>query len=566
MIVGEAWGQQEERRQAPFVGQTGEELSKLMAETGISRRDCFITNVVAARPPYNELLWWFEATATARKQHVPALRGLYPKQIVLDGLTALYAQIKLVKPKLIIALGNYPLWALTESDFRITDKSGHKVPTGIGLYRGSMLRTPAPLGNIPLLPTYHPAAIFRTWKWRSDIKHDLQARVPLALSQQWTEPNRAYVTRPSFEQVMAILAELAKRAEVGPIYLSEDIETYNEHITCIGYAWSSCESLCIPFTDEHGSYWSEEQETEIILTIRQLHSNPNIKTLGMNFLYDAQYIALYWGYKPTCFADIMILHHLIWPDKPKSLNYISSLYNAHHVYWKDEGHAGIGKVLGGSTFSFEQHWQYNCKDALATFEAWTHLDTLIERLGLQEQAIEQMRLFDIVLDMMLRGVRIDLERRKAIHSDLTAMIENRRSFLENVIDPTVWPRKKGASPWYTSPKQQCALFYDVLGLPEIKRRGKKGRAGPRTCNDDALGRIGKREPVLRPIVTAIQELRSLRIFLKNFVDAELELDNRIRCSFDITGTRTFRWSSSTNAFGRGTNLQTIPKGSEEAPD
>jgi DNA polymerase-1 len=64
-------------------------------------------------------------------------------------------------------------------------------------------------------------------------------------------------------------------------------------------------------------------------------------------------------------------------------------------------------------------------------------------------------------------------------------------------------------------------------------------------------------------VQKIQELRSLGVFLSTFIEAQPDRDGRIRCSFNIAGTDTYRFSSSANAFGTGLNLQNVPNGSEE---
>ena len=81
-----------------------------------------------------------------------------------------------------------------------------------------------------------------------------------------------------------------------------------------------------------------------------------------------------------------------------------------------------------------------------------------------------------------------------------------------------------------------------------------------------LSTIAKREPLLAGICKVIQELRSIGVFKSTFVEARLDRDNRIRCSFNLSGTTTFRLSSSENAFGSGLNLQNIPSGNEDAAD
>jgi uracil-DNA glycosylase len=55
-IVGEAWGEAEERERAPFVGAAGYELTRMLDEAGIRRADCFLTNVFNLRPgPKNDI-------------------------------------------------------------------------------------------------------------------------------------------------------------------------------------------------------------------------------------------------------------------------------------------------------------------------------------------------------------------------------------------------------------------------------------------------------------------------------------------------------------------------------
>jgi DNA polymerase I-like protein with 3'-5' exonuclease and polymerase domains len=102
------------------------------------------------------------------------------------------------------------------------------------------------------------------------------------------------------------------------------------------------------------------------------------------------------------------------------------------------------------------------------------------------------------------------------------------------------------------------LFYTELAQKPVKNRA----TGSLTCNSEALQKIADREPLLAPIIRVIEELRSLGVFLSTFVNAPLDFDRRMRCSFNIAGTKTYRFSSSENAFGSGMNLQNVPKGDD----
>jgi DNA polymerase I-like protein with 3'-5' exonuclease and polymerase domains len=110
----------------------------------------------------------------------------------------------------------------------------------------------------------------------------------------------------------------------------------------------------------------------------------------------------------------------------------------------------------------------------------------------------------------------------------------------------------------TSGKQQKDLFFRILGFP-MKRSRKTGNE---TLDAEALERLRRDVPWAARIWDALELARSVSVFKSTFIDAELEPDGRMKCSFNTAGTETFRWSSSANAFWRGTNLQNIPKGEE----
>jgi DNA polymerase I-like protein with 3'-5' exonuclease and polymerase domains len=161
-----------------------------------------------------------------------------------------------------------------------------------------------------------------------------------------------------------------------------------------------------------------------------------------------------------------------------------------------------------------------------------------------------------VLQTMQRGVRIDLDRRNRLINEVQDEIARREQFLCDILGHPLNPR---------SFKQMSALFYDDLQQPEIKTRAKKGIPGKRTLNDEALQLIALREPLLKPIINAISDIRTMGIFLSNFLTAPLDEDQRMRCAYNIGGSesgksapKTYRLSSSENAFGSGTNLQNVP--------
>jgi len=137
MFVGEGPGADEDRTGRPFVGAAGQLLDKMIAAMGLRREDCYIANVVKCRPPEN-------ATPT------PDQAG--------HCLPYLEAQIRVLRPRFLVALGAAAAHALTGSQ------------DGVARQRGRVQRR----GDIPLVVTYHPAALLRNAEYKRPAWADLQ--------------------------------------------------------------------------------------------------------------------------------------------------------------------------------------------------------------------------------------------------------------------------------------------------------------------------------------------------------------------------------------------------------
>jgi DNA polymerase len=137
MCVGEAPGAQEDATGRPFYGQAGGLLTKILQAVNLSREEVFILNVLKHRPPGN--------------------RNPLPEEV---GACSPYLirQIELVSPKVILALGTFA--AQTLLDTRLA----------IGKLRGSVHR----YHGIPVIVTYHPAALLRNPAWKRSTWEDVQ--------------------------------------------------------------------------------------------------------------------------------------------------------------------------------------------------------------------------------------------------------------------------------------------------------------------------------------------------------------------------------------------------------
>jgi DNA polymerase len=137
MCVGEAPGANEDQQGEPFVGQAGQLLNKILAAIDLKREDVFIANVLKHRPPGN--------------------RNPMPDEVVACS-PYLVRQIELVRPKVILALGTFAAQTLLETKLTI------------GKLRGQVHR----YYGVPLIVTYHPAALLRNPSWKRPTWEDVQ--------------------------------------------------------------------------------------------------------------------------------------------------------------------------------------------------------------------------------------------------------------------------------------------------------------------------------------------------------------------------------------------------------
>jgi DNA polymerase len=139
MFVGEAPGADEDRQGLPFVGRAGQLLDQIIDAAGFDRESVYVANILKCRPPQNR---------DPRPEETAACTGF------------LEAQIELVNPKIICALGRHAAQFLTG-----------KPDAPMGQLRG---RIHYYRERIMVLPTYHPAALLRNPQWKRVVWDDMQ--------------------------------------------------------------------------------------------------------------------------------------------------------------------------------------------------------------------------------------------------------------------------------------------------------------------------------------------------------------------------------------------------------
>lgn len=317
-IVGEAWGEAEERMRAPFVGSSGYLLTQMLEEAGIRRADCFLTNVFNLRPrPANDIE---NLCSSDRASGLPALKaGKYLKPEYLPELYRCIAELRDCKPNIAILLGNTATWAFLGN-------------SGISKIRGTITSSTC-IPTLKCLPAFHPAAILRDWSLRHVSVLDLAKAGRESAFSEIRRPERVVYIDPSLSDMEWYFNEYLQSA----VSISFDIETAGSQITCIGFAPDPASSLVIPFHDPRkpgGSFWpSHSDERAAWKFVRRVLALPFPKT-GQNLLYDTHFLWRAYGIPVTNVEDdTMLLHHALQPESQKGLGFLASVYT-NESSWK----------------------------------------------------------------------------------------------------------------------------------------------------------------------------------------------------------------------------------------
>ncbi len=137
VFVGEAPGADEDEQGLPFVGRAGQLLTKIIEAMGMTRDQVFICNVLKCRPPNNR----------------PPAPGE-----VTNCRPYLKRQLEIIKPRVIVALGNHAVKALLQTE------------TGISGLRGTFQK----YEGIPVMCTYHPAYLLRSPGEKRKVWEDMK--------------------------------------------------------------------------------------------------------------------------------------------------------------------------------------------------------------------------------------------------------------------------------------------------------------------------------------------------------------------------------------------------------
>lgn len=517
-IVGEAPGMVEVARGEPFIGPSGKILSMLLGQRGISKSDVFITNVLKTT---------IESYGgkDVKKNDAAKFSRNFPREYE-EALVEL--ERELTHPDMdiqcVLAMGNLAVEALT----------GKK---GITKHRGSVyfyVRKP----DVKVVPCFHVTNTFRERATYFLIAHDIGVWKEESSSKEiHTTPYKAYI-RPGFQQVISYLTNILNT----PQRITYDIETSREELYCFGIG-NTKEAMVIPFMYKNVNFWTLDQELEIMDLIAAILESEEHPKVAQNAIFDGSFMWMKYGIHPKMVDfDTMVAQAIIFPDLPKGLDMLTSLYTD-LPYYKDEGKDW------NNIRDDEAIWNYNAKDVIATARVMEAQAQLILKYHHEETFTRQMGLIPILTRMSVTGVPLDVKGMR----ERAAAFEDTESELQTKLNAIVKEKTKGEllelNP--NSSQQMQDYFYDRLGI-----RPYRNKAGVITVDKLALKRLVKTHHLEEAQI--IQDIKAKGKQRSTYLNMMVDEDWKFRCSYNPVGTDNGRISSSKNIFGKGTNFQNIP--------
>ena len=525
-IVGEQPGEQEVRRGRPFVGPAGQGLDECLTLAKIPRQELYLTNVIK---DYDEPLSSYIDLSSHGKYTISP-NGFQYIQELGDELAEL-------SPNVVVALGNIALIALTNR-------------VGITKWRSSVLECTMVEG-MKVIPTFHPATFIPpkfNFLNKPLIVNDLQKAAYESAFPEIQRKDRHCHIKPSFEEAVAMLNHCYEVGSRGAT-IDIDLEVINGEVDCFSITHTPDQAMSIPLRYNQGDYFNIDQEYEILLLLAKIMESRMISKRGANFIFDTQFLLRKYGMVPRGELHCtQIAQKILLPDFAAGLDFVTS-YHTDIPYYKQDGKQWMKMGLG----SWEEWWQYNSMDVIATSDAHPKQHYLLEIQGNLDTYNRQRKLIKPLIYMAERGIKVDV-------AGILANKEKEKAILDTTVEKVIeLSGDKTFNP--NSSKQVMALFYETLGVKPYRKRNQRGQY-VETADVDALKRIARKShenKLASEIAQTMLDIRGLSKRISTYMNiGKVDKDGRSRSSYKPVGADTGRIASGETIFGTGGNQQNWP--------
>jgi len=447
----------------------------------------------------------------------------------------LFEEIKTVNPNVIVPLDDIALSAVFTHINLIKKPKGRRF--FINCYRGSILslrddwqlKLPA---IIRVIPTLSPQLLNQDYTARAYVRTDFKRISQCKLMRSpIKEPGLIWIARNSIEVHRFFSRGLAQNDG----FVTFDIETYGGMLTMISFCFDGNEACSIPLSP---FYFQEISPGELALMWQLVAKvlSHSIPKCNQNIKYDWTILQRHGFYVKNVVHDTMLKGALLYPELPKALDFLNSIYTE-IPYYKDEG-----KDFDPRKDNKDKLSLYNAKDALSAHLVNKRQDEELKENDQHDLYHKEIApLILIYKNMDETGILVDEDRRDKLIFKYTGMYERELGILRSFIgDPVFNPR---------SSQQVGRLLYDDLRFPKRTKTNEKGEKVYKTDKDtldDLLinhAEHNKKGQVGALIISKVVIIRKVAKVLE-LLDTPLYPDHTMRGSSNLGGTETGRSSSS----------------------
>lgn len=309
-IVGDYTSLYDNRNLLPFQGPAGTVLEQCLHVAGLIRSEVYLTNVFKQSVPRTKGTDGEAATLFSERRGVATAAGL-------PLVAAFQSELSSFTGNVIVACGKAASTILCGVS-ALGTKRGYVFPS-IGLNR-----------TVKVIPTFHPNQSIRgNYTYRHLIICDLKKAVHESKFPEIRRPDRKLIYK--FSSVEEAVAWIEYFREQPNKPLSVDIEVINFEVSCINLSVDPSVGVVIPIADR----WTLEEELIIWRKLDELLSADTPKVL-QNGIFDIQFMLSKYGVSINGeIHDTMIAHSCMYPELPKGLGFLGSIYCGAQEYWKD---------------------------------------------------------------------------------------------------------------------------------------------------------------------------------------------------------------------------------------
>lgn len=487
MFLGEAPGYHEDQQNKPFVGPAGKVIRHLIKEMGLED-DCYITNAVRCRPEGNR-------NPTAQEMRV------CNKYLV--------AEIERVKPQHIVALGAFAIRALTGEDtVKVGAKRGIKSWEFLG---------------IPVIATYHPAAVLRNKRLLKPLCEDLNRVV----SKEYTRPEHvkwSYHRKVSPRLLWSSMAFDLETSQLSPYVPGGEI-------LCV--SWSGKDHVARVTRDVAG----------FVSALRERRP----RLVGHNVKFDLSWLRAKLGYVHAGeLDDTIVAAHLLNENRRNDLDSLAEHYTGYGSYGREIKKFKKGRMAEAPMDKLHEYCAY---DSAACWILRSYFLKEIKDEGLETLYKQQIRVLRCLLEVESRGFQIDPDRIETMQIQLADQVASIGKRIERRVGKDFNP---GSNP------ELADLLFNQLGYVPKKRTPKRAPSVDKEAleliEDDIPVGLSRRKA--RGLITDILGFRSASKMLSTYVvgvGSSLDESSRVHPSYNLIGTPTGRLSCS------NPNQQNIPR-------